>query len=201
MTLMVAESSVIVVDGTRLTVELRRKAVKHVNARLRGDILRVSVPLRLGEREAAEAVGVLARRLLRRARARAVNGEDEARRLAVRVAARFPQPPPVRDVRFVTTQRARWGSFSLRTGTIRLHAALRQMPPWVLEAVVAHELAHAVHPGHGPEFRRVLRQACPDSDRATAFLAGVSWTAARWESLPPVERALLADPGRPGVEG
>ncbi len=201
MTAMVAESRILVVDGIRLAVEVRRKAVKHVNARLRGDILRVSVPLRLGEGEAAEAVETLARRLLRRARARSVNDEDEARRLAVRVAARFPQTPPVREVRFVTTQRARWGSFSLRTGTIRLHAALRQMPPWVLEAVVAHELAHVFHPDHGAAFRRLLRQVCPDSDRATAFLAGVSWTAARWESLPPVERALLAGPGRPGSDG
>jgi predicted metal-dependent hydrolase len=66
------------------------------------------------------------------------------------------------------------------------------MPPWVLEAVVAHELAHAIHPNHSPAFWALLQSVCPDTDRAKAFLAGVTWLARAWESLPPVERAQLA---------
>jgi predicted metal-dependent hydrolase len=133
----------------------------------------------------------LARRLLRRVRARVLSSSAEGLDLARRVASRFPEPPDVRELRFSTTQRARWGSYSLRTGVIRIHAALRLMPRWVLEAVVAHELAHAFHPGHGPAFWRLLNRVCPETERARAFLAGVSWLAASWESLPPVERAQL----------
>jgi hypothetical protein len=38
----------------------------------------------------------------------------------------------------------------------------------------------------------LARTACPDTDRARAFLAGVSWLARAWPTLPPVERAMLA---------
>jgi predicted metal-dependent hydrolase len=93
---------------------------------------------------------------------------------------------------FVTTQQARWGSYSPATRTIRLHAALRRMPRWVLEAVVAHELAHVVHQDHSPAFWKLLRRVCPDTDRARAFLSGVSWLGYNWEKLPPVERSLLS---------
>ncbi len=85
---------------------------------------------------------------------------------------RFPEPPSVDRAVFVTTQRSRWGSYSPKTRAIRLNAALRRMPRWVLEAVVAHELAHAVHPDHSPAFWNLLRRVCPETDRAKAFLTG-----------------------------
>jgi predicted metal-dependent hydrolase len=121
-----------------------------------------------------------------------VNAEGDALALAHTIAARFPNKPEVADVQFVTTQEARWGSYSAATRTIRLHAALREMPRWVLEAVVAHELAHVTHQDHSAAFWALLRRVCPETDRARAFLAGVSWLGRHWERLPPVERALLA---------
>jgi predicted metal-dependent hydrolase len=184
------------VAGATLRVVVTRKHVKNVNARLRGDTLLVSAPLRLPQAELDRAVAELARRLVRRARARAVNGEVDLASAARRVAARFPRPPAIGDVRFSTNQRARWGSCSARDGAILLNAALAHMPVWVLDAVLAHELVHLFHRDHGPEFRALLRQVCPDSERARAFLHGVTWVAGRWESLPAVERGQLS-----GVDG
>lgn len=181
------------VDGVTLEACIVRKRVRNVNARLVGRELRVSAPYAVPAAELDEIVLQLARRLIRRTRAAAVNQAEDALGLARRVAARFPNPPEVSDVRFVTSQRARWGSFSPRTGVIRLHAALRQLPPWVLEAVIAHELAHTVHADHSPAFWALLREVCPETERARAFLAGVTWIASRWEEMPPVERALLAE--------
>ena len=111
------------------------------------------------------------------------------------MARRFPNRPEVVEARFSTLQRARWGSYSTRTRTIQLNAALRQMPSWVLEAVVAHELAHINHPDHSPAFWELLRKVCPQTDRARAFLDGVTWLGRSWERLPPVERSLLVDGG------
>jgi len=129
--------------------------------------------------------------LVRRGRADVVNSDGGAETIARKVAARFSDPPEVAEVRFVTNQRARWGSYSSQTGVVRLNAALRQMPPWVLEAVVAHELAHSFHLDHSPAFWELVRSVCPKTDRARAFLEGVSWMAAAWEDLPPVERFQL----------
>jgi predicted metal-dependent hydrolase len=181
----------ICVDGVTLALRVVRKPVKNVNARLVGGELRVSAPPQVPAAELDAIVERLARRLLRRVRAAEINRDGAALELARRVAASFDPPPTVADVRFATTQTARWGSYSTRTGIVRLHAALREMPEWVLAAVLAHELAHAVHPDHSPAFWRLLRGVCPDTDRADAFLAGVSWAARRWRDLPPVERSLL----------
>jgi len=179
------------VDGVALELKVVRKRVKNINARLNGKVLSVSAPHRVSARELDETILQLARRLVRRSRADVVNSNGGANGIARKVAARFPNPPEVAEVRFVTNQMARWGSYSSQTGIIRLNAALRQMPPWVLEAVVAHELAHVFHLDHSPAFWELVRSVCPKTDRARAFLEGVTWLASSWDSLPPVERSQL----------
>jgi predicted metal-dependent hydrolase len=188
---MADETRTLEVDGVALELRVVRKRVKNINARLRGKTLLVSAPPRVPAAELEETIFQLARRLVRRRRADVVNSDGGAETIARKVAARFSDPPKVAEVRFVTNQRARWGSYSSRTGVVRLHAALRQMPPWVLEAVVAHELAHTFHLNHSPAFWELVRSVCPKTDRARAFLEGVSWLAAAWEDLPPVERFQL----------
>jgi predicted metal-dependent hydrolase len=180
------------VDGQDLEARIVRKRVRNVNARLVGNELRVSAPPSVPQAELDALVLKLARRLVRRARAHQLNAGDEALILARKIASRFSSPPQVSDIRFVTTQKSRWGSYSRRTGIVRINAGLRMLPPWVLEAVVAHELAHAFHPDHSAAFWALLREVCPDTDRARAFLSGVSWIAQRWQEIPPVERSLLA---------
>jgi predicted metal-dependent hydrolase len=187
----VTDTRRITIDGTTLTVLIQRKRVKNINARLDGRTVRVSAPLATPRAEVERTARELARTLLRRARATQVNHTEEALALAQRIAKRFPDPPTVDQVVFVTNQRTQWGSYSPTTGTIRLNAALRQMPRFVLEAVVTHELAHTVHLNHTEEFWALVRGVCPATDRANAFLEGVTWLSTSWERLPPVERSLL----------
>lgn len=180
------------IEGVTLRARVVRKRVRNVNVRLVGDELRVSAPHHVPRSELDEIVTGLARRLVRRARAEVVNSDEAALAVLRRVAGRFPKPPPVTEVRFVTNQRTRWGSYSERTGVVRLNASLCQLPRWVMEAVVAHELAHSFYPDHSRRFWKLLREVCPNTDRAQAFLEGISWIAGRWDELPPLERALLS---------
>lgn len=188
---MSATSTSLTVDGVTLTVVVERKQVKNVNARLKGSTLAISAPLSMAESVLNEAILALARKLVRRMHARQVNSVDNPVELARRVAARFPVIPDVQHVLFVTTQATSWGSYSASTRTIRLHAALRSMPRWVLEAVIAHELAHITHLNHSPDFWALVRQVCPNTDRARGFLDAASWFGQRWSQLDPVERAML----------
>lgn len=192
---MTALNPSVTIDGVTLELCVTRKRVKNINVRLVGNELRVSAPRWVSNRELDEAIITLARRMIRRERARKINHSDSALELARRVARRFPKPPEIVAARFSTQQVSRWGSYSTRTRTIQLNAALRQMPSWVLEAVVAHELAHIDHPDHSPAFWALLRKICPQTDRARAFLEGVTWLGRSWERLPPVELSLLVDGG------
>jgi predicted metal-dependent hydrolase len=184
----------ITIDGTTLQVVIERKRVRHINARLRRQTLFVSAPPQVEQQFLDRVVADLARKLIRRVHANKVNAAEDALALVRKVAARFPNRPEVAHVEFVATQMSRWGSYSSRTRTIRLHAALCDMPRWVLESVVAHELAHVMHLHHGPEFWALVHSVDPDCDRADGFLNGVSWLARNEAQLPPVARALLQGP-------
>jgi len=186
-----ADRRQITVAGITLTVLIERKAVKNINARLRDTTLHISAPHAVDDTALDRAIIELARRLIQRVHKRQINNEEDALALVRRVAARFPNPPVIKHATFTLTE-SRWGSYSAATGAVRLNAALLRMPRWVLEAVAAHEIAHAFHPNHSPAFWRLLRSVCPDTDRAQAFLAAVAWMARSWDGMPPVERALLA---------
>ncbi len=46
----------------------------------------------------------------------------------------------------------RWGSCNARAGSINYSWRLMLAPAWVRDSVVAHEVAHLVHPNHGRDF-------------------------------------------------
>ena len=82
------------------------------------------------------------------------------------------------SVRWVTNQNSRWGSATPADGTIRLSDKLRPMPQWVIDYVLLHELAHLLVAGHNAAFWKLL-EAYPETQRAKAFLEGVSFASAR----------------------
>lgn len=60
----------------------------------------------------------------------------------------------------IRDQASRWGSCS-RQGAISLNWRLVQMPPWVREYVLVHELMHRRQLNHSPRFWRLVAAACP----------------------------------------
>ena len=72
--------------------------------------------------------------------------------------------------------RTRWASCTPAERTIRLSRALQEMPVWVQDYVLLHELAHLIESGHGPRFWRLL-ESYPRTERARGYLDGVSATA------------------------
>ncbi|SDT44306.1 hypothetical protein SAMN04489743_2934 [Pseudarthrobacter equi] len=82
------------------------------------------------------------------------------------------------SVRWVSNQNSRWGSATPAEGTIRLSDKLKPMPQWVIDYVLLHELAHLLVAGHNAAFWKLL-EAYPETQRAKAFLEGVSFASAR----------------------
>ena len=58
----------------------------------------------------------------------------------------------------------RWGS-ALKSGTISLNPELIKAPSACIDYVITHEICHLKHPDHGPKFRALLQQLCPDWKR------------------------------------
>ena len=77
--------------------------------------------------------------------------------------------------------------------TIRLSHKLRQMPTWVIDYVLVHELAHLLVHGHGPRFWQLV-EAYPRTERARGFLEGAA-LAAGLDLAPDVDGAGEAEDG------
>ena len=69
----------------------------------------------------------------------------------------------------VRDQSSRWGSCST-TGVLSYSWRLILAPPFVLDYLAAHEVAHLVEMNHSPAFWRLVERICPSMDRAKAWL-------------------------------
>jgi predicted metal-dependent hydrolase len=65
---------------------------------------------------------------------------------------------------------SRWGSCS-SSGSLNFSWRLIIAPPFVLDYLAAHEVAHLVHLDHSPRFWALARRLCPETDRAEAWLS------------------------------
>lgn len=69
----------------------------------------------------------------------------------------------------VRDQRWRWGSCS-PNGHICLNWRLVQMPDWVRDYVLLHELMHLKRMDHSPKFWKLVAEVCPDYQHARRYL-------------------------------
>lgn len=69
----------------------------------------------------------------------------------------------------VRDQASRWGSCST-TGSLSFSWRLILAPPFVLDYLAAHEVAHLVEMNHSPRFWRLIDRLCPHVARAKAWL-------------------------------
>ncbi len=147
-----------------VTVIRSTKRRKTAQARLVDGTLEVRIPARSSKAEEARLVEQFRRRFDRAALAEARDLPARARRLA----RRFDVPEPT-EIRWVANQAHRWGSCTPDTGVIRLSDRLAGFPPWVIDHVIVHELAHLVERGHGPAFHALVSRN-PLAERAEGYL-------------------------------
>lgn len=70
----------------------------------------------------------------------------------------------------VRNQKTRWGSFTPKTGTLSMNYRLLMAPLDVVDYIIVHELAHAVHPNHSARFWSLVETYDPDFREKEAWL-------------------------------
>lgn len=73
-----------------------------------------------------------------------------------------------RQIRFKDTT-SRWGSCT-SDGNLSFSWRIMMAPPPVINYLVAHEVAHLKEMNHGPNFWKLCKELCPDTDRCKAWL-------------------------------
>ena len=82
------------------------------------------------------------------------------------------------SVRWSGNQSSRWASCTSTDASIRVSDRLKGVPPWVLDYVLVHELAHLLVPDHSDEFWALVSRY-PRTERARGFLDGITHAAGR----------------------
>lgn len=160
-------------------IEVRRSQRRRrtVSAYRDGERVVVLIPAQFSRAEEREWVDRMLERLnAREQRAHRTNDGDlaaRAQRLAGRYLPDHPSAHRPASVRWVRNQNGRWGSCTPADGTIRLSHRVQEMPEWVVDYVLLHELAHLVVPSHNAEFWALVARY-PRSERARGYLEGVS---------------------------
>lgn len=159
-------------------VEVRRSRRRRrtVSAYRRDGKVIVLIPDHFTRAEEAEWVRTMLGRL-ERSEGRQRRSDEQLMERAAELSEAYLDGRAVpASVRWVGNMTTRWGSCTVADRTIRLSDKLRDMPAWVVDYVLLHELAHLLEPGHNARFWRMVDRY-PRAERAKGYLEGVAATA------------------------
>ena len=164
------------------SVEVRRSArrKRSVSAFRENGKTIVVVPQRMSQKDIKEYVRELVGRLDLREQRAASTSEllERARRLSLQYLDRdvIAQHPVPVIIKWVTNQNTRWGSCTPRDGNIRISHRVRDMPEYVIDCIVLHEIIHLIELHHNAHFYAYMDRY-PELERAKAYLAGYTHAA------------------------
>jgi len=146
------------------------RRVRTISARLEGDTMLLYLPTGLSSEEEQQWVERMQAKIEKSKTRRTLNS-DEALRERAEVLNReyFGGDLELAEIRYVTNQNQRFGSCTPSTRTIRLSHRLAEMPVWVLDYVIVHELAHLLQPNHSSRFWKLVNRY-KLTERARGFL-------------------------------
>ena len=154
--------------NVRIVRSARR--TRTISARQEGDTMVLYLPTGLSPEEEQRWVDRMREKLERTKARQTLNSDDALRERADALNREyFDDKLAVAEIRFVTNQNHRFGSCTPSTATIRLSYRLSDMPSWVLDYVIVHELAHLIQPNHSAHFWKLVNRY-KLTERARGFL-------------------------------
>jgi predicted metal-dependent hydrolase len=154
-------------DKVRILRSARR--AKTVNARMVDGVMEVRAPVGMSDDQLRPIIEKLRKRLERRQASRVLDDQDLARRAAELNQRYFGGKLAWESIRWVTNQNKRYGSCTPAAGSIRISHRLAKVPPFVLDYVIVHELAHLLEANHGKRFWKLVNRF-PKTERARGYL-------------------------------
>ncbi len=126
---------------------------KTIQAKLIGETIVVYLPCGMHREEERKIIERMKKKIENKRLKRNINKDDYLiKRFAEFNNRYFQGILNVNTIEFVTNQESRRGSCTPSNGTIRLSHKLLDMPKWVLDYVLMHEMSHLLHPDHSKAF-------------------------------------------------
>lgn len=148
---------------------------KTITAERRGRKVVVLLPTGLTRSEERRWVRTMVERLSQKERLERLNASSDLERRARDLSERyFDGRLKWRSIRYVKDARSMYASCTPEDRTIRISGRVAELPGWVRNYVVMHELAHIRIPDHTPHFWRVVKRY-PMSERARGYLMALGY--------------------------
>ena len=158
------------------------KRKKTVGAQVVNGVIHIRAPADISEAELEPIVRSLVDRIEKREAKKALDDADLERRARTLNQRFFAGRLRWKSVVWVTNQHNCVGSCTQANGTVRISHRIADMPAFVRDYVIVHELAHLKEPNHGPKFWKLVNRY-PLSERAR----DTSWLPPK---APPSERGF-----------
>ncbi len=157
-----------------MNIEIIRseKRKKTVSAKMVKGTLVVRAPVHLTDAELHPLVERLKQRMAKREATKALDDTLLQRRAQVLNRQYFSSKLKWQSIRWVTNQHQRMGSCTPANGAIRISHRLNDMPAFVRDYVIMHELTHLKEPNHSKKFWKLVNRY-PKTERARGYLMAV----------------------------
>jgi predicted metal-dependent hydrolase len=142
---------------------------KTISARLVNNIMRIQAPASIREEKLDEIIASFKKRFEKRQARKELNSENLFK-IAQRLNKKyFDGKIEFDSIEYTENQNRLFGSCNFRTKTLRISHRLVNMPDWVRDYVIIHEMAHILEPNHGKSFWELVNRY-ELSERARGFL-------------------------------
>lgn len=159
--------------GMDIRIVRSKQRTRTVSARVEEGCLVVRAPADMTDAELQPIVERLLKRVQKRTIKRSLDETDLHRRAQEMNLTHFAGKLHWNSIEWTANQEKRWGSCTPSLGAIRISHRLATVPPFVLDYVIVHELAHLLEANHGPRFWALVNRY-PRTERARGYLMALA---------------------------
>lgn len=163
-------------DHLKPPMEIRiirsKRRRKTVQAREIGGALEILAPAHLSDKQLEPIIGNLVARINRHKKISELDDQALNRRAHILNRRYFDNRLQWESIRWAINQNRRHGSCRTDRGIIRISHRIAEMPRFVQDYVLVHELAHLIEPNHGRRFRDLVDRY-PRAERARGYLMAI----------------------------
>ena len=149
-----------------------KKRLKTVQAREVDGIMEILAPAHMSDKELEPIIKNLTARISRRKDLSKLDDLALEKRANILNRRYFNNILQWESIRWASNQDKRHGSCNTGRGTILISHRIAEMPQFVLDYIIVHELAHLIEPNHSRRFWDMVYQY-PKVERAKGYLMAV----------------------------
>jgi predicted metal-dependent hydrolase len=155
---------------TEIKIIRSPKRKRTISAQQNKGVLSVKAPAGISDEDLEKTISRLKERIINRKLKRDLNVKDDLKEVAERLNRKyFGGRLKIDSIEYSTNQNRRFGCCNFKTGKILISHRLADMPDWVRDYVIVHELAHLIIPNHSRAFQDLVAKYNL-KERATGYL-------------------------------